>query len=294
MGEATQEHVKAAQDALTAGLASLESTDGWRRFLDARASLGPLSAARLSVRNQLSLLWQAAGRGIDSSLVATFPAWKDRGRFPRKGERALWVLQPRPIKRTEKAETGEDVERMALYFRPLAVFALAQTDGTPLPVADECSGAVTAERWDALVAFARTLVARVDIRDETSDGVTSPHGWYDRHASEIVVRTGERSRADAFATLAHECAHAILHRNADHEITRGIRETEAESVAYIVARASGLDADAGSMCYLASWNGTDPAAARKQVLACAERIAATASRILDAIVPQLEEMAEAA
>ena len=56
--------------------------------------------------------------------------------------------------------------------------------------------------------------------------------------------TANLSPADAAATLLHEAAHVILHAEetaAEYHQHRGIKETEAESVAYVVAGLLGLD-----------------------------------------------------
>ena len=56
---------------------------------------------------------------------------------------------------------------------------------------------------------------------------------------------------------------------------------EAESIAYLVCSAAGLDTDGYSFPYVASWSGGDVDAVR----ATAERCLATARRILDALPP---------
>ena len=48
-----------------------------------------------SLGNQLSALFQCHERGIAPGPIATFPRWKDRGRFVRKGEKALTTLHAR-------------------------------------------------------------------------------------------------------------------------------------------------------------------------------------------------------
>lgn len=50
-----------------------------------------------------------------------------------------------------------------------------------------------------------------------------------------------QSAAEEFATLAHETAHSILHQQERRaEMTKRVRETKAEVVAFVVCQAIGL------------------------------------------------------
>src|SRR5699024_2588841 len=80
--------------------------------------------------------------------------------------------------------------------------------------------------------------------------------------------------AQTAKTMIHEVAHAIMHADityADYIAHRGIRETEAESVAYIVEGTLGLDTSADSVGYVAQWSECDT-----------ELIKATAKRVIKA------------
>jgi hypothetical protein len=61
--------------------------------------------------------------------------------------------------------------------------------------------------------------------------------------------------------LRHEAAHAVLHGDTadplENRAQRGIRETEAESVAYVLASLLGLDLGASSITYTAGWSRTE-------------------------------------
>ena len=62
---------------------------------------------------------------------------------------------------------------------------------------------------------------------------------------------------------------------------RGVREVEAESVAYLIGAAHGMDTAAYTLPYVATWaGGTDPAAT---VRATAERVVRTARGVLDVL-----------
>src|SRR5580658_5519750 len=61
-----------------------------------------------SVGNQILALVQCAERGIPPGPIATFMGWKDKGRYVRKGERAIVLCMPVTSKR--KADTDRPVD----------------------------------------------------------------------------------------------------------------------------------------------------------------------------------------
>ena len=61
-----------------------------------------------SIGNQLLAWSQCLGRGIQLGPMATFPKWKEFGRYVRKGEKAITLCQPVTVKRKQPAETGDE------------------------------------------------------------------------------------------------------------------------------------------------------------------------------------------
>ena len=55
-----------------------------------------------SFGNQLLAWSQCQDRGIAPGPMATFPRWKELGRYVRKGEKALTLCQPVTVKRTAR------------------------------------------------------------------------------------------------------------------------------------------------------------------------------------------------
>jgi hypothetical protein len=97
----------------------------------------------------------------------------------------------------------------------------------------------------------------------------------------------DQTPAETFATLVHECAHSDMHfgeRRAD--TNKRIRETEAESVAYVVCSAIGLETGTAAQDYLGLYGGDS-----KLLLESLEYVQATASRILDAIEEKPQQQA---
>ncbi len=92
-------------------------------------------------------LFKCSARGIQPAPIATFPRWKELGRYVRKGEKALTLCMPVSCKakhatRDEHGnETQQDIAFTRFVYRN-QWFVLAQTEGTeyrpePLPDWDE-------------------------------------------------------------------------------------------------------------------------------------------------------------
>src|SRR5215468_8269767 len=83
-----------------------------------------------SIGNQLLAWSQCLQRSIQPGPMATFPRWKELGRYVRKGEKAITLCQPVTVKRTTQTDDAADETDVFTRFtyRP-RWFVLAQTDG---------------------------------------------------------------------------------------------------------------------------------------------------------------------
>ena len=88
-------------------------------------------------------------------------------------------------------------------------------------------------------------------------------------------------------TLAHEIAHALLH---ERYKDRALAELEAESTAYVVCQALGIDSSDYSFGYVATWAGGGEQAIAGIKASC-ERIQRSAAAILRVFEPAAEEEA---
>jgi antirestriction protein ArdC len=286
--------IDAAKAALTEGLKSLVTSDDWTAMLDSMARRGKFSPARFSFRNQILVECQRPG----TSAVATFNRWHSIGRYVKKGEKGIAILQPQTWSRTEKNAKGEDEKVAGIFFKVLYTFAYDQTDGAPCPDGvlegvklPEATGDAEIE---TLVKMAKGLdcVSEVEMRDRKPGDLTGAYGWFNRCTKGIVVVTGEsREAAALFATLAHEVAHAILHgKDGGEHHDRAEKEVEAESTAYIVCKALGIDTGCFSFKYVAHWAKGDT----KLVEQVGTRVAKAAAQILEAFEGAQEQAAEEA
>src|SRR4051812_34348609 len=98
----------------------------WQRWVKVRASNG---LARYSLRNQWLIALESHARGITPTYVAGFRAFLTLNRCVRKGETALKILAPVPVKQLDDA--GDDSGERCVFFRTVTVFDVSQNE--PLP-----------------------------------------------------------------------------------------------------------------------------------------------------------------
>jgi hypothetical protein len=174
---------------------------------------GPLAQrlARYSVNNQLLI---ALARP-DASYVCGFRSWLQLGYQVRKGEKAIWILAPMPLKnREDTAETDAKTsqgEKPRVLFRAVPVFDRAQVDAidganpAPLqPPREPLTGDSHRHLIKPLLAFAHTLGYEVSF--PTIAGSTG--GWCDHDGKRIAVDAAQPVNGQV-RILAHELAHAL-------------------------------------------------------------------------------------
>ena len=231
---------------------------------------------RYSVGNVLLISMQRPG----ATHVAGFRTWQKLGRQVKQGEKGIRIFAPIVWRKKseEKPEgKGEDPEEL-VRFRSVCVFDVAQTDGKPLPEFTQARGE-PGEYTGRLLDFA----AERGIDVEFSSALVSAHGM--SAGGKILVRKG-LSPAEEFSVLAHELAHELLHRDEDELLSRTVRETEAEAVAFVVCQAVGLEATNAAADYIQLYLGS-----KETLLESLQRVREAAVEIIGAIMKK--ESAEA-
>ncbi len=189
----TKVRVEKAKLALESGLAALQSSEDWRRTLQAMAALGPARLGRLSFRNALLVLLERP----HTRHVATFGSWKKLGRSVAKGSKALTILQPRFAPKDSEAEgigASDEPGQKLVGFKPLSVFALDQTEGPALPAPRVEQDLQTPEgfAWGVAqlqkVALGLPEVAGIELRARTVGDPDKARGWYTPTTKRIVGR----------------------------------------------------------------------------------------------------------
>jgi antirestriction protein ArdC len=271
---------------LTDAVHALTTSEGWQRWLHARRAFH-----HYSLHNQLLIALQAP----DATHVASFRAWLKLGYCVRRGEKALRIWAPVPPTKRQLREWRDDgadpKQRPRVRFRLVPVFDRAQVD--PLP--DHPGGPAPLEPPHHLIEgddLAHLLHGDGPLRSLCSElGVTlaiepirgGAHGYYEPDRRRIVL-------ADALPpnhqvkTAIHELAHALVRLEpdgADAKLSYAQEELVAETVAFTVTGALGIDAGGYSVAYLASWSQGAELATVQETAALIDRLA---RRIEDAVL----------
>ncbi|MBT0568588.1 ArdC-like ssDNA-binding domain-containing protein [Williamsia sp. CHRR-6] len=287
-----RERAEQMQAQIAAQVQTMAESIGWREWLDYLANFHSYS-----LRNILLI----AAQRPDATQVAGFRTWQSLGRQVRKGEKAIRIFgfSSKKVTETDPA-TGDETETRIPRFPILSVFDIAQTDpidGTEDRTVTEPGDIVTHVHGDDETGIYDRVAAFITaqgwtITREQIPGTTNGYTRVD--GTKLIVVDADLAPAQAAKTMIHETAHAMLlhadtdgHRvdTLDIEQHRGIREVEAESVAYVVAALCGLDTSAYSVGYITGWADGDP----EIVTATATRVLACVHTIADALHPQSED-----
>ena len=223
------------------------------------------------------LLWSQAGqRETTVTRPAGYRTWQQLGRHVRRGERGYKILAPITRRVPAEDDDTDESRRIVTGFRVVTVFDVTQTDGEPLAeVGPELlTGDGDADLLDAAVGQIEEHGYRFSLGVlHGPNGVTRPS------VRQVVVEENLEG-AQRTKTTVHELAHVLMHAETGDIDCRGRIEVEAESVAYVVCGAAGLDTSGYSVAYVARWaeTTTDPG---RTLLATAERIVSVARNILD-------------
>ena len=253
--EAADEARRAAVEQLHRQLAehvgSLDNRTEWEQYLAFARSFH-----QYSFGNRLLIMLQAP----NATAVAGYRAWQARGYQVRRGEKAIRVLGPVTTRVPLLDAAGNEVldasgkpreVRQLVGVKPVSVFDIAQTDGPPPPehpVPVLLTGQAPSGLWDSLA----TLVA--DRGFQLERGPCPGANGFTLYGDRVVRVRDDVDEAQAVKTLAHELGHVLIHADDGFDGTcRGLREVEAESVAYMVTQAHGLDSGQYTFRYVTGW-----------------------------------------
>lgn len=260
----------------------LRNSAAWTRFLTFAQAFH-----RYSLNNLLLILAQ----NPQATHVAGYRTWQKLGRQVRKGERGIRILGIRDVHKTiEDEQNDEEKEERRVKFFPVSVFDMAQTDPID-PEADDPSTLAHRLRGDDPLGILAAVTDYLTSQGWTVEREAIPgetNGYTTTDGTRRVVVDANLSPAQAAKTALHEAAHVILHAEqdpAEYVEHRGIKETEAESAAFIVAGILGLDTSAYSFGYIAGWSNGDA----KTIKATAANVLRAAHTLADAITEPTED-----
>ncbi len=222
----------------TADIARIDTRQTFASLLEAAVSQpGVIARAysafhSFSLGNQLLAAMQCAERGLALGPLASFQAWKQKGRHVKRGERALWLWMPLACKRTVTQDDGtEETEIVTRFALKPHWFVYAQTAGrdlAPAPIPE----------WDRARALAALEVAEI--------AFDLPDGNVQGFAHDRAIALNPLAAMPAKTTF-HELGHVLLgHTGAAGDVSdgadlpRNLREVEAECVALLCTESLGL------------------------------------------------------
>jgi hypothetical protein len=235
---------------------------------------GTLNAAYVafhnySLSNQILAAMQLAARGLPLAPIASFNGWKDKGRYVKKGEKAISLFMPVSVKRKPakgEAAADEDEDGIFNVFMLRANwFSVDQTEGT------DFAPEVESPAWDAA-----TALAALGIVEEPFEMLSGNTQGYAKAGVIAISPLNPLKHKTRFHELAHNVlGHTLEATMTDSEHTpRDIREVEAESVAYILCTLLNLPGQAESRHYIQGWLAGQelPEKSAKKIFGAADRI----------------------
>ena len=231
-------------DTLTDGVAALTTSERWTQYLEVQSRF-----PRYSSNNVLLILAQRP----DATRVAGYRAWQALGHQVLAKESALRIFAPIKYRRHDLPDG--DLAQEIRGFKLVPVFDVSQTEGPELPdIVSKLHGLAPEGLFARLTAFADGIGFRVERPWSLESGA---NGDTDHAAGLIRVATNNDG-AQQVKTLAHEIGHALLHDpevTSTRDLARGLKELEAESVAYVICQALGMATSDYSFGYVVGWSG---------------------------------------
>lgn len=278
------DRAKAMVEHLTESLTEMDG-EKWKDMLAFQSKF-----RQYSFGNQMLIQLQCP----DATRVAACSAWNDAGGTLKKGAKAIWIWAPTKRRATETEIdklTGEETEKVRewMSFIPVPVYDISDVDGVKMP--DDPWGAVrlTGEGSPQMRADLTALLTEdgwtIERRPMDAAGGTT---FFD---TKTVWINSNMDEAQQDATLAHEVAHiAAGHGDQMEHYHRGEggkrpdMEVEAESIAYVICDAYGVDKGPYSFGYISGWANGD----KDRVRGVADKAISTSSNLLNRIKPPVE------
>ena len=267
-----EDKIKEITEQLEQGVKDVFTSENYRNYLLIMSKFHTYS-----LNNQL-LIWM---QRPEATYVAGYKTWqKSFKRQVRKGETSIKILAPISCKFKKQVETEDGIEEKEVQFnrfRAVSVFDISQTDGDDLPqIVTKLDGDV-----DGYEDLLQRIQAASPVPVEFKNIEGSANGYFHMVDKVIAIQEG-MSQIQTVKTMIHEIAHSILHDRDDgteKDADRGLKEQQAESVAYVVSNYIGLDTSDYSFGYVAGWSkgNTDDLKANLEV------IRSTANQIIEKI-----------
>ena len=260
--EARKAEMEAISNKLEQGVKDVFKEQNFKDYLNFCAKL-----PRYSVNNQLLIMMQKP----DATMCQSFTGWKEMNRNVKRGEKGIRILAPAPYKMDKEQDkkdsfgkpvldkdgepVKETVEVTVNAFKPVSTFDISQTEGEPIPQigVEELVGEV--EGYASLIeAIKETVPVPIEFENIESGA----KGYFHIEDNRIAIQEG-MSEVQTVKTMIHEAAHQALHskeamEHSGEKKSQNQKETEAESIAYVVCQHFGIDTSEYSFPYVATWS----------------------------------------
>jgi antirestriction protein ArdC len=227
---------------------------------------------RLSIGNQVLLMIQGLYEPVN-----TYKGWLKLGRQVQKGSKAKAIYVP--MFRKEKDKNGEEKERLSGFRLVPSMFGVSETDGDDLPPYEPPT-------WSKDRAL-----SKLDITETRFEHIDGNIQGYSTPGREVAINP---VAVYPFKTLIHELAHIVAGHTSQEQLQeyqthRGMKEFEAEAVAYLILNELGAleQFNAGeSRNYIQTWLSHER---EKPDEKSVRHVFSTADKILRAGYPEEEK-----
>ena len=273
-----------AQASIVEQIAKLRTDDGWRAYLEVVSRFHTYS-----LNNLMLILSQKP----DAEFVAGYRKWLTLDHQVKKGEKGIRIFAPSAY--TCKNDSCPDISKLGvdhkhMRFILVSVFDISQTEvvegGTPIDTgATRLTGEQGSDHLELLTERlhdAGYTISRDSIYP--ANGRTVP--------GKKIVLDNDLQPMMQLKTLIHETAHNVLghvSEDTDYQSHRGLCETEAESVAYVVSSMLGIDTSDYSIKYVGAWAEGDIGLIESTAKRVIEAAAAIHAFIADGVEPETME-----
>ncbi|MBN2569829.1 MAG: DUF1738 domain-containing protein [Deltaproteobacteria bacterium] len=221
----------------------------------------------------------------DATLVAGFRAWQKLGRIVKKGEKGIPIFAPIRVKQKQepkpdekgiveemKGDVKQKEDRPVTLFKVVYVWDVSQTEGEPVPETPDALSVI----GDAggILPLLEGYISSRNIRLSYVGDLGRSQGI---SMGGQIVALKSLTDEEKFHVLTHELAHELLHSKEERiALSKKLKETEAEAVAYIVCNHFNLETK--SPTYLAIYKARDV-----DIRTSFDRIVSTASKVIQGI-----------
>lgn len=261
---------------LEMGVEELMTSEGWQRHLDVMSKFHSYS-----FNNQ----WLIAHQMPGATKVSSYKSWGEMGRQVNKGEKAISVLAPKMLTLRDKDGVAvlddNGKERKIPYgYRAVPVFDISQTTGEDLP--EDPTRKLDGDAPYGMRADLEKFITDAGYKVKFEDGATGGV-----RGKEVIVDSSQ-SEAEQARSMAYELGRISLgHFDAESDSGKksdADKAVEAESFAYVVSRAKGLNAAGdysfGQVSTWASNSGDNEEEAAKRVRSHGRSVATAVKGLL--------------